>query len=70
METWKHGNMDKWKNRDMETETWTWRKGYGDRDMETGTWRQGHGDRDMETGTWRQRNGDRDMDMDMRRFVF
>jgi hypothetical protein len=61
METWKHkyidmrhGNMDKWRNRDMKTlrhgDMETWRHG----DMENGdmeTWR--HGDKDMETWSWR-----------------
>jgi hypothetical protein len=42
METWRNGDIEKWRHvhGDIDMETWTWRHGQGDMDMETWTWRQ------------------------------
>jgi hypothetical protein len=48
----RHGNMEKWRRRDMDMETW--RYGHGNMDMVT--WRRG--DMDMETWSWRHGHGD------------
>ncbi len=36
--TWRHGNAETWRQRDMETRM-TWRHGHGDVDTETWTWK-------------------------------
>ncbi len=50
MET-KTRDMEKWRHRDINMETWTRR--LGDMDKETWTMRHGHGDIDIQTWAWR-----------------
>ncbi len=71
METWKHGNMETWRNRDMgrhgDMETWKKRPGnieiwkHGNINMETWkhdemeTWRHGHGYMETSNGKGKPR---------------